>query len=103
MRAKKGAVGDRRARVDRVAERVDRGRARRHGRARLRSSRARCGLAARSQQLSNSYRDSLNRNDLVTAATFQDIQAGGKMITAALATVETLAGQLHARIEGGAA
>ena len=61
------------------------------------------GLAARSQQLSNSYRDSLNRNDLVTAATFQDIQAGGKMITAALATVETLAGQLHARIEGGAA
>ncbi|WP_408581232.1 methyl-accepting chemotaxis protein [Burkholderia cepacia] len=61
------------------------------------------GLAARSQQLSNSYRDSLNRNDLVTAATFQDIQAGGKMITAALATVETLAGQLHARIDGGAA
>ncbi len=61
------------------------------------------GLAARSQQLSNSYRDSLNRNDLVTAATFQDIQAGGKMITAALATVETLAGQLHARIEGEAA
>lgn len=61
------------------------------------------GLAARSQQLSNSYRDSLNRNDLVTAATFQDIQAGGKMITAALSTVETLAGQLHARIEGEAA
>ncbi|KAB0632893.1 methyl-accepting chemotaxis protein [Burkholderia latens] len=60
------------------------------------------GLAARSQQLSNSYRDSLNRNDLVTAATFQDIQAGGKMITAALATVETLAGQLHARLEGAA-
>lgn len=61
------------------------------------------GLAARSQQLSNSYRDSLNRNDLVTAATFQDIQAGGKMITAALATVETLAAQLHARLEGAAA
>ncbi|HGL4259946.1 chemotaxis protein [Burkholderia dolosa] len=61
------------------------------------------GLAARSQQLSNSYRDSLNRNDLVTAATFQDIQAGGKMITAALATVETLAAQLHARLEGEAA
>ncbi|WP_415872686.1 methyl-accepting chemotaxis protein [Burkholderia ubonensis] len=60
------------------------------------------GLAARSQELSNSYRDSLNRNDLVTAATFQDIQAGGKMITAALATVETLAGQLNARLEGAA-
>ncbi|WP_407060442.1 methyl-accepting chemotaxis protein [Burkholderia ubonensis] len=61
------------------------------------------GLAARSQELSNSYRDSLNRNDLVTAATFQDIQAGGKMITAALASVETLAGQLNARLEGAAA
>lgn len=61
------------------------------------------GLAARSQELSNSYRDSLNRNDLVTAATFQDIQAGGKMVTAALASVETLAGQLHARLEGAAA
>lgn len=61
------------------------------------------GLAARSQELSNSYRDSLNRNDLVTAATFQDIQAGGKMVTAALATVETLAAQLHARLEGAAA
>ncbi|PAJ77095.1 chemotaxis protein [Burkholderia ubonensis] len=61
------------------------------------------GLAARSQELSNSYRDSLNRNDLVTAATFQDIQAGGKMITAALASVETLAGQLQARLEGAAA
>lgn len=60
-------------------------------------------LAARSQQLSNSYRDSLNRNDLVTAATFQDIQAGGKMITAALSTVETLAEQLHAKLEGVAA
>ncbi|KVO13469.1 chemotaxis protein [Burkholderia ubonensis] len=60
------------------------------------------GLAARSQELSNSYRDSLNRNDLVTAATFQDIQAGGKMITAALASVETLAGQLNARLEGAA-
>ncbi|WP_038710961.1 methyl-accepting chemotaxis protein [Burkholderia sp. lig30] len=55
-------------------------------------------LAARSQQLSNSYRDSLNRNDLVTAATFQDIQAGGKMITAALGTVEMLTGQLSGQL-----
>ncbi|WP_179401047.1 methyl-accepting chemotaxis protein [Burkholderia guangdongensis] len=60
-------------------------------------------LAARSQQLSNSYRDSLNRNDLVTAATFQDIQAGGKMIAAALATIEKQTGQLHARLHGASA
>ena len=52
-------------------------------------------LASRSQELSKSYRDSLNRNDLVTAATFQDIQAGGKMMAASLASVEALANQLH--------
>ncbi|MEK6425848.1 MAG: methyl-accepting chemotaxis protein, partial [Burkholderia gladioli] len=44
-------------------------------------------LASRSQELSKSYQDSLNRNDLVTTATFQDIQAGGKMITASLGNV----------------
>ncbi|HKU00070.1 MAG TPA: methyl-accepting chemotaxis protein [Paraburkholderia sp.] len=56
-------------------------------------------LATRSQELSKSYRDSLNRNDLVTAATFQDIQAGGKMIAASLASVESLTQQLHVQLE----
>ena len=56
-------------------------------------------LATRSQELSKSYRDSLNRNDLITAATFQDIQAGGKMIAASLASVESLSNQLHAYLE----
>lgn len=56
-------------------------------------------LATRSQDLSKSYRDSLNRNDLITAATFQDIQAGGKMIAASLASVESLSNQLHAQLE----
>ncbi|MBP0532650.1 methyl-accepting chemotaxis protein, partial [Mycobacterium tuberculosis] len=41
-------------------------------------------LAARSEELSKSYRNSLHVNDLPTTATFQDIQAGGKMITASL-------------------
>jgi len=59
-------------------------------------------LAARSQELSKSYRDSLNRNDLVTAATFQDIQAGGKMMAASLASVEALANQLHGAFEQAA-
>ncbi|PLZ02344.1 chemotaxis protein [Burkholderia sp. WAC0059] len=54
-------------------------------------------LATRSQELSHSYSDSLSRNDLVTTATFQDIQAGGKMIAASLASVEALASQLHAQ------
>ena len=56
-------------------------------------------LATRSQELSKSYRDSLNRNDLVTTATFQDIQAGGKMIAASLASVESLALQLRAQLD----
>jgi chromosome segregation ATPase len=56
-------------------------------------------LATRSQELSKSYRDSLDRNDLVTTATFQDIQAGGKMITAALGSVEALAHQLESKLE----
>ncbi|QBR00225.1 methyl-accepting chemotaxis protein [Paraburkholderia pallida] len=56
-------------------------------------------LATRSQELSKSYRDSLNRNDLITAATFQDIQAGGKMIAASLASVDSLTQQLHAQLE----
>ncbi|WP_322030469.1 methyl-accepting chemotaxis protein [Paraburkholderia sp. J76] len=56
-------------------------------------------LATRSQELSKSYRDSLNRNDLITAATFQDIQAGGKMIAATLASVEASSQQLHRQLE----
>ncbi|MEA3126956.1 MAG: hypothetical protein QOD67_3975 [Caballeronia sp.] len=55
-------------------------------------------LAARSEELSRSYRDSLHRNDLTTTATFQDIQAGGKMITASLNSVEVLADQFQARL-----
>jgi methyl-accepting chemotaxis protein len=60
-------------------------------------------LASRSQELSKSYRESLHRNDLTTAATFQDIQAGGKMITASLGGVEVLANQFHSRLEQAAA
>jgi predicted RNase H-like nuclease (RuvC/YqgF family) len=56
-------------------------------------------LASRSQELSKSYRDSLHRNDLTTAATFQDIQAGGKMITASLGSVELLANQFQSKLE----
>ncbi|WP_420956668.1 methyl-accepting chemotaxis protein [Burkholderia gladioli] len=60
-------------------------------------------LASRSQELSKSYQDSLNRNDLVTTATFQDIQAGGKMITASLGNVNALATQLRGQLERSAA
>jgi len=55
-------------------------------------------LAARSEELSKSYRDSLHLNDLTTTATFQDIQAGGKMITASLSSVEALANQFQSQL-----
>lgn len=51
-------------------------------------------LAARSEALARGFGECLHKNDLSTAATFQDIQAGGKMITASLSQVESLAGQL---------
>jgi methyl-accepting chemotaxis protein len=59
-------------------------------------------LASRSQDLSKSYRDSLHRNDLITTATFQDIQAGGKMIVASLGSVAALANQLQSQLEQAA-
>lgn len=37
-------------------------------------------LAMQSQALSESYKENLNKNDFLTTVTFQDIQAGGKMI-----------------------
>lgn len=41
-------------------------------------------LANDSEELSKDYGKNLYKNDLITTATFQDIQAGGKMITSAL-------------------
>lgn len=41
-------------------------------------------LAIRAETLSSDYRKNLYENDLITTATFQDLQAGGKMITGAV-------------------
>lgn len=41
-------------------------------------------LAQRAEALSKSYRSSLYQNDLITTTTFQDLQAGGKMIVGAV-------------------
>lgn len=46
-------------------------------------------LATRSGGLSESYRDNLHKNDLITTATFQDIQASGKMIMTSLHALES--------------
>ena len=41
-------------------------------------------LATRAEGFSANYRESLHKNDMVTTATFQDIQASGKMILGAV-------------------
>lgn len=46
-------------------------------------------LATRSGGLSENYRDNLHKNDLITTATFQDIQASGKMIITSLHALES--------------
>jgi chromosome segregation ATPase len=59
-------------------------------------------LALRSEQLSKHYSDSLHKSDLTTTATFQDIQAGGKMMLASLTGIETMANQFQSRLEQAA-
>ena len=55
-------------------------------------------LATRSQVLSNEYGKSLHKNDLTTTATFQEIQASGKMITAAICSIESMINQLKSQL-----
>lgn len=45
-------------------------------------------LATRSGGLSDNYKDNLHKNDLITTATFQDIQASGKMILTAIHSLD---------------
>lgn len=54
-------------------------------------------LAERSEKLSRNYGDSLHKNDLTTTATFQQIQAEGKMVAAALAALDARMGALQRR------
>jgi len=56
-------------------------------------------LAGRTEDLSRNYSDSLYRNDLTTTTTFQDIQAGGKMIVAAFSYIESLTAQLQTSLD----
>jgi methyl-accepting chemotaxis protein len=56
-------------------------------------------LAFRSEALSKDYGSSLYKNDLTTTATFQEIQADGKMIISAIGGLESLIAQLKNRLE----
>ena len=56
-------------------------------------------LAFRSGNLSKDYSSSLHKNDLTTTATFQDIQAGGKMIMGAISSIESLVNRLQSELD----
>jgi len=51
-------------------------------------------LATRSASLSEAYEVSLRKNDVITTATFQDIQASERMVTSAMHTVNGMLDQL---------
>jgi methyl-accepting chemotaxis protein len=51
-------------------------------------------LASRSESFSAGYKDSLHKSDAVTIATFQDIQASGKMILTAVHALNVKVDQL---------
>lgn len=55
-------------------------------------------LADRSEILSREYGNSLHKNDLITTVTFQDIQASGKMMMAALSGVNSKINQLRSTL-----
>jgi hypothetical protein len=53
----------------------------------------------RAQALSGDLGKNLHKNDLMTTATFQDIQAGGKMMMAAISGFDSMVRQLRDKIE----
>ncbi|KZZ80440.1 hypothetical protein A3767_30145 [Oleiphilus sp. HI0133] len=56
-------------------------------------------LAMRSQELSESYKENLNKNDFLTTTTFQDIQAGGKMILTDVSATNEIVKELLTRVQ----
>lgn len=56
-------------------------------------------LAMRSQELSESYKENLNKNDFLTTSTFQDIQAGGKMILTDVTATNEIVKELLSRLD----
>jgi hypothetical protein len=60
-------------------------------------------LAMRSQELSESYKENLNKNDFLTTSTFQDIQAGGKMILTDVTATNEIVKELLTRLDSSQA
>ena len=60
-------------------------------------------LASRAEALSKEYRRALYENDLITTATFQDMQAGGKMIIGAVTGLDLMNRKTLTALEQGPA
>ncbi len=56
-------------------------------------------VAGRAEALSTEFDGGLHKNDLATTATFQDIQASGKMMMAAISGLEAMISKLHAKLD----
>lgn len=56
-------------------------------------------LAFRMERLSKNHNENLHKNDLITTTTFQDLQAGGKMITAAVIGLKVINDKIQGRVE----
>jgi len=56
-------------------------------------------LANQARTLSADLSKDINRNDLTTTATFQDIQAGGKLMLAAISGVESMVKSIRTAVE----
>ncbi len=57
-------------------------------------------LAITSEKLSREYRENLDKNDLVTTTTFQDLQASGKMIQTAVFGLRAGSDKIRAALAG---
>lgn len=57
-------------------------------------------LAITSEKLSREYRENLDKNDLVTTTTFQDLQASGKMIQTAVFGLRSGSDKIRAALAG---
>jgi methyl-accepting chemotaxis protein len=56
-------------------------------------------LAQRAHALSQDFNTHLHKNDLLATATFQDIQAGGKLMMAAISGLDSNLGNLRQKIK----
>ncbi len=56
-------------------------------------------LAVRCEALSKAYDQSLQRNNLTTTVAFQEIQADGKMIIAAISNIESMISQVESSLQ----